>query len=477
MEGSLRTPHFRPVDSYVGDAVPFHFEDTWHVFFCKLRLDNSICLGHVTTNDFISWSTLPDAIENGPDASRDEFTCATGSVVQEAGGGFHLFYTGVGRAGSSILHAASKDLIHWIREDRVLIKGGPQWYRQDGLWRDPCVFWNPDEKNWWMAFCARTLYDSQNALTGAVGLAKSADLRRWELHPPLWAAGLTPWVECPDIFFMGGRWYLCWFWRDTLFRHADSLLGPWRRTRIEDPAGFDFFAGKSATDGQRRLLFGWIPRMDSDGAARTWGGDLAIPRELQAQADGAISVTCPAEVLSAYAEDATRGRGAAVFSPLAGSWQLEGSQVKTDATGRGNLALWAECPPDFLLEFTLTLAGGSGVFSLVLRSGRATFANGPGITAMDLGYELRFDAFENSLAVREHSEYGQKPDIASASCEIPAQGGLRVLIILHKDLLEAFLGTQRSLECRLLRHKRGGLGLLARDATVQLTGFQARVLG
>ena len=69
-------------------------------------------------------------------------------------------------------------------------------------------------------------------------------------------------MECPEVFQMGGWWYLVFStFSDrftTHYRMARTLDGPWE---IPDDDVFDTradYAIKTAFDGQKRFAFGWI---------------------------------------------------------------------------------------------------------------------------------------------------------------------------------------------------------------------------
>jgi beta-fructofuranosidase len=471
----IKTIHYKPANGFVGDPLPFWHDGIWHVFFVKLKVDNNIVLSHVATKDFINWQEYPDALDNGQKGSLDEFLCGTGSIV-ENDNLFHLFYTGGGRNGYNILKATSSDLILWEKEYKVLVNGGVEWYRQDGLWRDPCVFWNPEEDNWWMVFCARIPAGTDNFMPGAVGLAKSSNLKSWCLYPPAWAESLGGWIECPNIFRHEGKWVLNYYWRDTVFRFSNSPSGPWRRANVVTPSGFAFSAGKTATDGHRCIVFGWIPRKESDCSMKVWGGELAIPREFYILKDGTPAVRCPQEIANAFSQDITEGRGATVFTTIFGQCQVEKNQLKIKSEDKGTLLLWKDCPADFCLEFSLCFKEKRGVLSFFIRSEHEIFAWDSYVTPVDVGYELLFDTFSGHICLREHYEYNQKPDIATLLYDFSAEDETACRIILHSCFLEIFIGNQCSMVTRLLKHPQGALGLASSDGTIILKDFYIRTI-
>ena len=73
--------------------------------------------------------------------------------------------------------------------------------------RDPFVFWNEDERCWWMLVAARRRACSGR--NGCVGLCVSDDLLHWRAEGPVYAPDIHPAAyECPDMFRMGDWWYL-----------------------------------------------------------------------------------------------------------------------------------------------------------------------------------------------------------------------------------------------------------------------------
>ncbi len=81
----------------------------------------------------------------------------TGSIVK-VDDTYHMFYCTFGFDKDPVLqwarHAVSKDFLHW--EDIPEDKFGPDGkiYRSESDWRDPHVFWNEEEQQWWMLIAA-----------------------------------------------------------------------------------------------------------------------------------------------------------------------------------------------------------------------------------------------------------------------------------------------------------------------------------
>ena len=205
----------------------------------------------------------------------------------------------MGAQGAVICRAVSHDLVRWDKDPgNPILRPDTRWYSDgDRTWRDPCVVWNGDAGCYWMVLCARTQPHPADPFTGCLGLATSTDLEQWEVRPPIWAPGHSTVVECPDLFRMGERWVLMYYWHDTRLRLASSASGPWTRPPTESTDSFGFVTGKTMWDGGRRLVIGWVPRHVCDCAPLTWGGTMLLPRELWILDDGAPATSLPREVL------------------------------------------------------------------------------------------------------------------------------------------------------------------------------------
>jgi len=233
----------------------------------------------------------------------------TGCVVEHAGT-FHIFYTGHNpnnpQALEVIRHAISKDLIHWtkdpdfeLRPDGV-IYANKHWRN----WRDPYVFWNDQEKRWWMVVIATDASQpgAPNEFGKAVqGLLISDDLRTWKPMPPL-PGGLGE--ECPDLFPIGGTWYLI---GGSRYVSGPAPGGPFTLPahHVIDFPGI--YAGKRMFDGKRHVWVGWAwdgPAHTDEAVARpgvlSWGGFMCLPRELYAGSNGELLCRPVQEIVQAH---------------------------------------------------------------------------------------------------------------------------------------------------------------------------------
>ncbi|WP_299879547.1 glycoside hydrolase family 68 protein [uncultured Cocleimonas sp.] len=240
-------------------------DNLWHVFF--LQADKSIIdpelrhwnvsFGHATSTDLIQWDYLGTCFQPANSPSWDDKTTWTGSVVQNEDGLWHLFYTGSSEEENGLIqrigHATSSDLHHWVRVDNgFCLDLDARWYDSeyrpdywhDRAMRDPWVMRDPEGSGWMMFFTARVpgIEEANNA--GAIGLARSNDLYKWTLSPPVFQGGFGQ-LEVPQVIQISGKWY-CLFcnsgdhWSKayeanmpggkvsgTHYLMADNINGPW----------------------------------------------------------------------------------------------------------------------------------------------------------------------------------------------------------------------------------------------------------
>lgn len=152
-------------------------------------------IGHAVSSDLVSWERVADALVHSDAPAFDEVATWTGSVVRGADGTWFLYYTGIriegdGRYVQRVGYATSNDLLTWTRSpDNPVVEADGRWYEKledeswvDEAWRDPWLF--RDGEQWHMLVTARAR-EGETLTRGVVGHAVSADLRSWEVRPPL----------------------------------------------------------------------------------------------------------------------------------------------------------------------------------------------------------------------------------------------------------------------------------------------------
>jgi beta-fructofuranosidase len=301
-----RSFFYKPQDAWAGDFIPFYANERYYLFYLqdwrnKEKFGEGTPWYLITTQDFVHFDEHGEMLARGSREEQDLYVF-TGSVTRGEGR-YHIFYTGhnpyyrkAGKPEQGVMHAVSDDLLHWqkIPEDTFFSPDGKY---EPNDWRDPFVFWNEDAKEYWMLLCAR-LKDGPSRRRGCTALCASKDLRKWQLREPFWTPALYFAHECPDLFKMGDWWYLLFSEfseaSKTRYRMARSLKGPWLTPRDDCFDGRAFYAAKTASDGNRRFLFGWNPTRTGgkDYSAWNWGGNLVV-HEVYSERNGSLAVRVP----------------------------------------------------------------------------------------------------------------------------------------------------------------------------------------
>jgi hypothetical protein len=299
-------------DSWVWDFWFADDGDRYHLFF--LYASRALhdpearhyraSIGHAVSADLVHWNRIEDALVRADAPAFDDLATWTGSVVRHPDGTWFLFYTGATRAPGGknvqrIGYATSPDLVTWQRgPENPVLAADPRWYEtldagwHDEAFRDPWVFADPGGDGWHMLVTARAPA-GEPFERGVVGHAVSADLRHWQLRPPLTTPGPRGFgqLEVLQAEVVDGRPVLLF---SCLAEHASgdrratgTTGGIWAA-----PAGgllgpFDIAAAEPVTDD--RFYSGRLIRRRSDGRCVL----LAFHHRGEAGFIGAISDPMP----------------------------------------------------------------------------------------------------------------------------------------------------------------------------------------
>ncbi|MEZ3158525.1 glycosyl hydrolase family 32 [Microbacterium sp. BWR-S6Y] len=275
-------------DHWVWDFWLARDGDTHHMMFLQaptslgdpdLRHRNA-SVGYATSDDLRSWTVHGTVLEPSGGDAPDATATWTGSIVG-ADADWRMFYTGSRflRDGEitnveTVLAASSGDLATWVKDPEVVVAADPRWYETllDGTWheeawRDPWVFADPDGDGWHMLVTARAR-DGIERDRGVIGHAWSADLRRWEVRPPLSAPGAGfAHLEVPQVVRIEGRWALIFSCDATHLAgdRAGRAGGIWA-VALDDPRG-PYPVERATLVADERLYSGRVVADDADGRA------------------------------------------------------------------------------------------------------------------------------------------------------------------------------------------------------------------
>jgi len=158
---------------------------------------------------------LPEALAPGPRGAWDDLATWTGSVI-EHDRRWYMLYTGISRAEAGLIQriglAVSDDMMTWRKHPaNPVIEADARWYElldltswRDQSWRDPFLFRRPSDSAFHALITARSATGDPDG-RGVVAHARSADLVRWEVLPPVTAPGDFAQVEVPQLVELGGH--------------------------------------------------------------------------------------------------------------------------------------------------------------------------------------------------------------------------------------------------------------------------------
>jgi len=448
--------HYQPKDGYAGDAIPFFHNGEYHIFYLKrFPQGGPYVWSHIMTKDLINYTELEDAVKPGPE-EYDIEGCWTGSAIEHQGK-FYIFYTGwnpKNEIPQTVCRATSSDNIHFTKDlkNPVLVPDS-RWYELKDF-RDPFVFWNPEEKCFWMLVCARS-NQGPPSRRGVIALATSRDLENWKLEPPLWAPYIDFAPECPDMFFQDGMWHILFStFGETLYtrhRQARSVRGHFKSSgRIEFLDCGRCYAMKSLSDGKRRFAFGWIPtRKDNrDDGEWEWGGTLSLPREVFFSKDG-IHSRYPAE----YEKILRKSPVPVKFSANIGNWKINGSGIECMEDSGFSLAWNKNIAQDFYfsarIDFSKDIAFAGIYFKAV-----------PDLTTGYIaGIEPRANRIFVAATPGRREIVWRTITLEKCSCLLE--------MVVDGQIVEIFLDKKYCLSCRVHNLANNGFGLFVEDGTAR----------
>lgn len=308
--------YYKPVAGYIGDPMPFFdpVNRDFKVLYLQEFRPNMPGTYHpiwgVETRDAANYTPLNEVLPTGSRAEADA-ALGTGCVVyNEADKLYYIFYTAnrdqpkAGEDAQIIMTATSPDFRTWTKDPLFRLRGVEYAYSSTDF-RDPFVFFN-DEDGLWHMIVATKVGGKGNLVEFT-----SSDLKAWAhigiFMPMMW----DRFYECPDVFKMGDWWYLVYSEMHSAIRRVQYFKG---HTLAELKActagdagiwpdnheGFldsrAFYAGKTASDGTNRYIWGWCPTREGNDNTKTnsgsepqWAGSLVAHRLIQHE-DGTLTL-------------------------------------------------------------------------------------------------------------------------------------------------------------------------------------------
>jgi beta-fructofuranosidase len=312
--------YYTPAIGRVGDPMPFYDKkaQNFKVLYLQEFINNATYRFHpiwaVATKDGACYESLGEMLPFADSDYQQDAALGTGCAY-EKDGTYYIYYTGHNgncKNREVVLRATSTDFKNWTK-DELWALNGPTYGYSGNDFRDPQIFETEDGQY-------HMVIATYPAGGGDPQFAEftSSDLKTWE-HVGHFKMIWDRMLECPDIFKMGDYWYLVYSesfkasWsRKVKYMMANSWEalkdcfnnGPkWpadSKEGVLDSRGF--YAGKTASNGTDRLIWGWCPfrsggdihEMNTnvgagDGNEPNWSGALVCHKIIQ-HADGTLTL-------------------------------------------------------------------------------------------------------------------------------------------------------------------------------------------
>ncbi len=323
--------YYKPAAGFVGDPMPFYdpVAKDFKVMYLQDYRPNPAGTYHpiwaVSTKDAANYVSMGELISCGNINDQDAAIGTGSTVYNEKDGLYYTFYTGnkhmpkENESGQVVMLATSSDFKTWKKDRTVFIKGEDNGYSKNDF-RDPFVF--ADDEGLWHMIVAAT----RNGKGWLVEYT-STDLLSWECKGDFMMMVWDRFYECPDIFKMGDWWYMIYSEKHHAIRKVqyfkgktledlvkstenDSPVWPDSREGYLDSRGF--YAGKTASDGVNRYIWGWCPtrpgrdNTDVGESPREpeWAGNLVAHKIIQHE-DGTLTLGAVESIDAKYTEEKT----------------------------------------------------------------------------------------------------------------------------------------------------------------------------
>ena len=380
---------YKPYSGYVGDPMPFYdpVAKDFKIMYLQEYRPNAVGTYHpiwgVSTTDAASYTSLGELIPCGGITEQDAALGTGSTIYNEADQTYYTFYTGnkhnptASENAQVVMYATSKDFKKWTKCETFYLRGNDYGYSQNDF-RDPFVFRGDDSKY-------HMIVSTTKGGKGTLAEFTSDDLKSWTSAGTFMTMMWDRFYECPDVFKMGDWWYLVYSEMHSAVRRVqyfkgrtldelkactagDAGLWPDSHEGFLDSRGF--YAGKTATDGNNRYIWGWCPtRSGKDNtkvgaypAEPEWAGNLVAHRLIQHE-DGTLTLGEVKAEADKFGEGATPA--------IAGKSEngVEGTDAQNLTLTGDSYVLFPRLGYHNRITFTVKTAGDSDNFGISLVRG------------------------------------------------------------------------------------------------------------
>lgn len=323
-DNSCFETYYKPAVGFVGDPMPFYdpvAKDFKILYLQEFRPNAPTFhpLWALETRDCANYVNLGELVPTGTVAEMDGAIGTGSTIYSEADQTYYTFYTGhsvntsLTGLGEAVMVATSKDFKTWEKDRSFILSPEGEYSTTD--FRDPFVFKGEDS-------LFHMIVSTQKDGKGVLAEYTSADLHKWDSKGVFMTMMWDRFYECPDVFKMGDWWYLVYSEKHAAVRKVqyfkgrtldelkactaeDAGLWPDMREGMLDSRAF--YAGKTASNGTDRFIWGWCPtRPGNDNtnvgaypAEPDWAGALVCHRLLQNQ-DGTLALAPVSDIVKKF---------------------------------------------------------------------------------------------------------------------------------------------------------------------------------
>jgi beta-fructofuranosidase len=263
---------------------------------------------------------------------------------------------------------------------------------------------------------------------------------------------------------MGDWWYLIYSTFSerniTHYRMSRSLADPWLAPTNDSFDGRAFYAAKTASDGQRRFIYGWDPTRtdESDSQRWNWGGHLVVHEVFQ-QPDGSLTVQIPPEVADQFTNDVPIRN-----KPEMGRWSQTDTTVSADAESSFAWMRVAPMPQTSMIETTITFTEATRYAGVILRAD----------DALNRGYQMRLEPGLNRVVFDRFPRPGDEPPIIERPVPLTAGEPVHLRILVEGSVIVAYVNGQVALSTRGYEHADGSYGLFVSEGGAVFSDTRVR---
>ena len=311
---------------------------------------------------------------------------------------------------------------------------------------------------------AARVKDAPSNRKGCTALAISPDLEHWEVRPPLWSPRLYHTHECPALFRWGDKWVFVFSEFSgrtvTRYRISDSLSGPWLAPTNDTFDGRAFYAAKTASDGERRFVFGWEPTRagEADSGKWEWGGRMVV-HELQRPENGGIAVRAVPEVTALLSSPEPLA-----LQPRLGEWDAHGTGFTARRTDGFAACILGDMPDPCRVSCMVSCDEGTRACGLLFRA------------SLDLEgyYQFRWEPGRGRVVYDRWRRPGDEPFMLERPVDVAPGGTLRLEVLVEGSVVVAYINDAVALSCRFYDRPSGQLGLFAESGEATFSDITMR---